>query len=116
MKFLLILNESPYGNERSYNGLRLALALSQRDEVELKVFLIGDAVGCAAADQKTPDGFYNVARMIKGLVRKKVPIGVCGSCREARGLTDDRLAEGAHGSSMEELASWTQWAEKALIF
>jgi hypothetical protein len=41
------LQRPPYGTERSYNGLRLAGALSRRDGVELRVFLLGDAVGCA---------------------------------------------------------------------
>jgi uncharacterized protein involved in oxidation of intracellular sulfur len=56
MKALIICNDPPYGTERSWNGLRLAGALSKRDGVEVKVFLLGDAVGCAVAGQKVPDG------------------------------------------------------------
>ncbi len=32
MTILLILNDPPYGTERTYNGLRLALNLLQRAE------------------------------------------------------------------------------------
>jgi len=56
MNILLILNDPPYGIERSYNGLRLAGALSKREETEVRVFLLGDAVGSAMANHKTPDG------------------------------------------------------------
>ena len=56
MNILLILNDPRYGTERSHNGLRLAGALSKREETEVRVFLLGDAVGCAMANQKTPDG------------------------------------------------------------
>ena len=70
MLYLLVLNGAPYGDERSYNALRLALSLAKRDDVELRVFLMGDAVGCAVAGQQTPDGYYNLERMLKGLARK----------------------------------------------
>lgn len=62
---LLILNDPPYGTERSYNGLRLAGSLSRTDDAEVRVFLMGDAVGCAAADQKVPEGYYHLDRMIE---------------------------------------------------
>lgn len=66
---VLILNDAPYGNERTYNGLRLALALARRPEAPLAVYLIGDAVGAAVAGQKTPEGYYNVERMLRGVLR-----------------------------------------------
>ncbi|MBI2289288.1 MAG: DsrE family protein, partial [Betaproteobacteria bacterium] len=47
MKTLFILNDAPYGSERSYNALRLARALSKAGGDEVKVFLIGDAAACA---------------------------------------------------------------------
>lgn len=53
---LLILNDPAYGTERSWNGLRLAGSLAKRKDVEVRVFLIGDAVGCAMAGQKFPTG------------------------------------------------------------
>jgi uncharacterized protein involved in oxidation of intracellular sulfur len=67
--FLIILNEGPYGSERPYNGLRLATSL-QKKGAPVKLFLMGDAVGCARKNQQTPDGFYNVERMIGSLARK----------------------------------------------
>ena len=68
--YLVIINDSPYGNERPYNALRLALNLAKRADVLVRVFLIGDGVNCAMAGQKTPDGYYNVERMIKFLTRR----------------------------------------------
>ena len=56
-KVLIILNDPSYGTERSYNGLRLAGSLARRDDVEVRVFLFGDAVGYAVANQKVPDGY-----------------------------------------------------------
>jgi len=78
MKILIILNDPPYGTERAYNGLRLALALSQHGSIELRIFLLGDAVGCGVAGQKTAEGYYNLERMLKGLVRRGVQIGAWG--------------------------------------
>ena len=68
MKCLVILNDPPYGTERSYNGLRLASSLAKVEGATVKVFLIGDAASCALAGQITPNGYYNIERMLKGLV------------------------------------------------
>jgi uncharacterized protein involved in oxidation of intracellular sulfur len=116
MKILLILNDPPYGTERSYNALRLARSLGKDEDTELRVFMMGDAVGCAVSGQKTPDGYYNLDTMVRSIARKAVPIGCCGTCMDARGITEAMLSEGAHRSSMDELAEWTRWAEKVLTF
>ena len=116
MQTLIILNEPAYGNERSYNGLRLAMSLAKSEGVELRVFLMGDAVTVAKRGQKTPEGYYNLERMVRGLSVKHVRIGTCGTCLDARGMTDETLVEGAHRSSMAELTAWTQWADKVMTF
>jgi uncharacterized protein involved in oxidation of intracellular sulfur len=67
MKILFIINDGPYGNERPYNALRLAINLAKREVVHLRIFLMGDAVQCAIAKQNTPDGYYNIGRMLKSL-------------------------------------------------
>ena len=82
----------------------------------MKVFLIGDAVVCARRNQKTPDGYYNVERMLKVSARQSVETDVCGSCIDARGMSDEQLADGTRRSSMEELTAWTRWADKVLVF
>jgi len=68
--YLFIINDAPYGNERPYNALRLALNLAKRAETRVRVFLMGDGVNCVLAGQKTPDGYYNVERMLKSLARR----------------------------------------------
>ena len=116
MKTLLILNEAPYGSERTYTGLRLAGALSKGADGEVRVFLIGDAAAAAHAKQKVPTGFYNLELMLGSVARHNGVIGVCGSCMDARGIAADDLVEGSHRSSMDELAQWTNWADKVLVF
>ena len=116
VRYLLILNDPPYGTERSYNGFRLALSLAKREDSDVRVFLMGDAVGSAVAGQQTPDGYYNLERMIKGIVKKGVPVGCCGTCLKARGITDDRLADGASHSSLEQLTDWVLWADRTISF
>ncbi len=68
--YLFIINDSPYGSERPYNALRLALNLVKRADASLRVFLMGDGVNCAIAGQKTPEGYYNVERMLKSLAKR----------------------------------------------
>lgn len=116
MKALFILNDAPYGSEKSYNGLRLADALARKPEHEVRVFLMGDAALCAKAGQKTPNGFYNIERMLIPVTRGGGQIGVCGTCLDARGMEDSPLATGAHRSSMDELSTWSEWADRILVF
>jgi uncharacterized protein involved in oxidation of intracellular sulfur len=115
-KTLFILNDPPYGTERSYNALRLAGSLAKREKEELKIFLLGDAASCAKKDQKVPQGYYNVEVMLRAVSRRGGVIGVCGTCMDARGITDAELADGTHRSTMEQLTDWTQWAESGLVF
>ena len=115
MNVLVIVNDQPYGSERPYNALRLANALSKRDDVELRVFLLGDAVACAIAGQQLPEGHYHLDRMLKGLLHR-AQVGCCGTCLDARGLTEELLVDGARRSTLEELTEWTLWAEQTLTF
>lgn len=114
MKTLIIINDPPYGTERLYNGLRLAHALIKH-EGEVTAFLMGDAVSGAKRGQKTPDGFYNVERMIKRVVAKGHTL-LCGTCLDARGITDEELVDGCRRSTMDELAEATAKADKVLVF
>ena len=116
MKYLFILNDGPYGSERSYNALRLAGSLAKRDGMEVKVFLIGDAVTCGQTGQVTPDGYYNIERMVKAVLARGGRVGVCGSCSDARGINEDLITQGAHRSTMEELTNWTMEADSVLVF
>ncbi len=67
---LLIVNDGPYGNERPFNALRLALNLAKRPKTSVRVFLTGDGVVCARRGQTTPNGYYNVERMVRSLARR----------------------------------------------
>lgn len=116
MKTLFVLNEAPYGSERSYNGLRLAGALAKREGSEIRIFLIGDAVAAAHANQKVPQGYYNVEVMLGTVARHGGEISVCGSCMDARGIAAADLTDGTHRGSMEELADWTESADRVLVF
>jgi uncharacterized protein involved in oxidation of intracellular sulfur len=117
MKSLFIINDPPYGTERVYNALRLAHALARKDPAaEVTVFLMADAVLAAKGGQKTPEGFYNVERMLKRVLSAKGRILLCGACMDARGLSDSEIMEGAHRSSMDELAAATIEADKVLVF
>src|SRR3989337_4040738 len=116
MKTLFILNDPPYGTERSYNGLRLAGALVKAEGEEVRMFRLGDAASGAKSGQKVPEGFYNIQLMLNRVTRSGGKVGVCGTCMEARGISEAELIEGTQKSTLAELASWTQWADKVLGF
>lgn len=114
MQTLIIINDPPYGTERLYNGLRLAHALLKR-EAGVCVFLMGDAVSGAKGGQKTPDGLYNAERMVKRVINNGRVL-LCGTCMDARGITEEEVVKGAERSTMDELAELTEQADKVLVF
>lgn len=116
MKVLVIVNDAPYGGERAYNGLRTAMTLQKEHNADVRVFLFADAIWAAASGQKTPDGYYNVERMLKAILAKGGQIKLCGSCADARGFDRERAVPGTQIGSMTELCDWIMEADKTLVF
>ncbi|KAA3614883.1 MAG: hypothetical protein D8M58_10535 [Calditrichaeota bacterium] len=114
MKTLIIINDPPYGTERLYNGLRLAHTLIKNGG-EVVVFLMADAVIAAKTGQKTPDGYYNAERMVRR-VTNKGKVLLCGTCMDARGLTNNEILDGTERSTMDALAQETESTDKVLVF
>ena len=114
-KHLFIITDTPYGTERSYKALRLARSLLNGQQ-EVRLFLMGDAAACAATGQKVPQGYYNIGDMLAGVIRRKGEAAVCGTCMDARGMSEERLIEGAVRGSMDLLTEWTAAADKVLVF
>lgn len=112
---LFILNDAPYGNERAYNALRLAVAVAGKDDQQVRLFLMADAVTCAKSGQKVPEGYYNVQLMLGKIIRKG-EVGLCGTCMDARGMLETEAVEGALRSSLAQLATWTAESDKVLVF
>jgi uncharacterized protein involved in oxidation of intracellular sulfur len=117
MKSVFILNDPPYGTERCYNALRLVNALMKKDtEAGVIVFLMADAVIGAKVNQKTPEGYYNIERMLKRVLAGKGQVLLCSTCMDARGLTDAEITPGVKRSSMDELATASLAADKVWVF
>lgn len=117
MKTVFILNEAPYGSERCYNALRLATALLKADgNNSATVFLLADAVTAAKQNQKVPEGYYSIERMLKRIAAGKGDVLLCGTCMDARGLTEAEIIEGGRRSTMDELAAAVASSDKALVF
>ncbi len=74
------------------------------------------AASCAKAGQKVPNGYYNLEHMLRSMARRGGKIGVCGTCMDARGITEIELVEGCHRSTMDELTDWTARADRVLVF
>lgn len=116
MRYLFILNDSPYGSQRTYNGLRLAVSLSKHPANELFVFLLGDGVLTGLGQPAPLNVFYNAQEMLKQLLQRGSLIGACRTCLEARGLGDEMLLEGVKRSTLDDLTNWTEEADKVLSF
>jgi len=117
LKILILINDAPYGTEKAYNALRLANQLGKDHEtVEVRIFLMADAANCAIANQTTPNGYYNIERMLKISIRKGAKVKICSGCADARGLKNVQLIEGAELSTMAEFTNWVVDSDKVLTF
>lgn len=117
MKILFIINDAPYGTEKAFNALRMAMALQkEHPAVEVRIFLLADAVTCALPNQSLPSGYYSIERMLKAVIQKGGQVKACGTCAEARGLKTLALLEGVEISTLSQLVAWTVEADKVLTF
>ena len=82
----------------------------------MRLFLVGDSALCAKSSQKVPQGYYNVEDMLGMVTRRDGEVGVCGTCMDARGIAENELTADTHRGTLEELATWTQWADKVIVF
>jgi uncharacterized protein involved in oxidation of intracellular sulfur len=53
---------------------------------------MADAVACAIPNQNTPQGYYNIERMLKSVLAKGAKVKACGTCMDARGIRNLQLA------------------------
>ncbi len=117
MKILIIINDAPYGTEKAFNALRLAMAIQkENNSAEIKIFLLADSVFCGLPDQKTPSGYYNIERMLKSVIKNGGEVRSCIGCSEARGIDTLKFIEGVHLSNMKEFAQWSLECEKIITF
>lgn len=117
MNVLFILNEAPYGSEKIFNALRLAIALQkEQPDTEIRIFLLADAVTSVIPTQQTPQGYYNVEKMLKAVISNGGKVKLCGTCCDARGVKTLELPSGQELSNMSELAQWIFESSKVLVF
>ena len=115
-KIVIIANGAAYGSESLFNSLRLAIALRDQPQApELKLFLMSDAVTAGLRGQKPAEG-YNVQQMLEILTAQNVPVRLCKTCADGRGVSALPLIEGVEIGTLVELAQWTLEADNVLTF
>ncbi len=113
MIWTVIVNDAPYGLEKTWNAFRLcSTAASEGETVHL--FLMGDSVASAKKGQKTPQGYYNMEKMLVALIIKGVEVKVCRTCINARGLSIPELVDGVELGSMKILVDWIRESDKVI--
>ena len=113
----IIVNGSPYGDEKVWNALRLATtSLISSIGMNVNVFLLGDAVSSAKKGQKTPEGYYNLEKMLSDLLSKGAKVAACGTCLNSRALSKEDIVEGIELGTMMKLAGWVKESSKVLSF
>lgn len=116
-KLLFILNQSPYGTEQSFNGLRLAINLQEEygEQVAIKLFCFSDGVLAGLAGQAPKEG-VNIQQVMEILIAQGAEVKLCTTCTTARGISHFPLIEGVSLGTLDDVAKWTIWADKVLTF
>lgn len=115
-KYLFVFNDSPHGSQRTYNGLRLAVSLSRKENSGVRVFLLGDGVVCGLRGLQPAHADYNPQELLKQVLVNGGEVHACGTCMEARGIGDESQIDGVKRSTMDTLTQWTEDTEKVLTF
>lgn len=114
-RIVIIANGAAYGSESLFNSLRLAIALREQQALDLKLFLMSDAVTAGLRGQKPSEG-YNIQQMLEILTAQNVPVRLCKTCADGRGISSLPLVDGVEIGTLVELAQWTLAADKVLTF
>ncbi|MGR7612992.1 DsrE/DsrF/TusD sulfur relay family protein [Klebsiella aerogenes] len=115
-RIVIVANGAAYGSASLFNSLRLAIALrEQESDLDLKLFLMSDAVTAGLRGQKPAEG-YNIQQMLEILTAQNVPVKLCKTCTDGRGITYLPLVDGVEVGTLVELAQWTLAADKVLTF
>lgn len=114
-KIVIVANGAPYGSESLFNSLRLAIALrEQENNLDLRLFLMSDAVTAGLRGQNQEG--YNIQQMLEILTAQNVPVKLCKTCTDGRGISTLPLIDGVEIGTLVELAQWTLSADKVLTF
>lgn len=111
----MIINEAAYGKERAWNAFRLARAMIVKD-MEVNIFLLEDGVTVAKKGQRPPEGYYNLEEMLNELIQSGAKVLACGTCLQARGLSQIDLVPGVEVGKMLDLAEWIKESKSVLSF
>ncbi|EPH0095081.1 DsrE/DsrF/TusD sulfur relay family protein [Pluralibacter gergoviae] len=114
-RIVIVASGAAYGSESLFNSLRLAIALKEQQQIDLKLFLMSDAVTAGLRGQKPAEG-YNIQQMLEILIAQSVPVKLCKTCTDGRGITGLTLVDGVEVGTLVELADWTLAADKVLTF
>ena len=116
LQVLVVVNDAPYGSEKLFNALRLAIQLNEQATApKVKLFLLSDAVTAVLPKQQPSEG-YNLQQMLEIILAQGAEIKYCTSCVQARGLTELDVIEGCVKATMDELAQWLLESDKVINF
>ena len=115
---LIIVHAPAYGSERMLSALRLATALASQETetVDLRLFMMSDAVTVGLANQPTAQAGGGLQQMLEELVQQGAQIRLCRTCALARGVADLALISSVCIGTLPELAEWTLSADKVITF
>jgi len=111
----ILINEAAYGKERAWNALRLAMAMITKD-VKVNIFLLEDGVTVAKKNQRPPEGYYNLEKMLAQLIQGGAKVRACTTCLQARGINQDDLVLGVEAGKILDLVQWVKESKSVLSF
>ena len=100
------------------SALRLASAIAAQEleTVDLRLFMMSDAVTVGLCGQTVVEAGGGLQPMLEELLRYGARIRLCRTCAHARGIVDLALIPGVAIGTLPELAEWTLAADKVICF
>lgn len=115
---LIIIHAPAYGSERMLSALRLASALvsQELETVDLRIFMMSDAVTVGLPNQSEATAGGGLQQMLESLIEHGAQIRLCRTCALVRGVADLALIPGVKIGTLAELAEVALAADKVITF
>lgn len=102
----------PYGGDETFSALMLASNLIM--DTKVNIFLMGEAVYTAKKNQKTPENYPNMGKLLQEIIKNGGKILGCLPCLKTRGMTEEDLIEGVKPGTITDLTNWIKESKMVL--
>jgi len=112
---LIILSHAPFDGDTTWNALRLASTLLER-QVPVRIFVMNDAIDVVRAGAMPEGSEFDLQAMLRALLPKGCRVKICTTCINRCGIGQGEVIPEAILATMGDLAAWIVESGRVVVF